>query len=266
MAFLPSLSPEDLHHFHRVITNSVSVRTHFDMLYWLQGDMQRYIPHEILIAAWGDFDNGPVHHDIISPMAGVRSQNSNPATITPLLLQLFKRWSDMGCAPFALNAGENGFLLEDSGWHCALGDALQKMRCAIVHGIRDERGSPDCLYVAFSTRQRFSESERQTLSMVLPFIDTALRQVSHLPHQNPSAAAATPAAPVKPLAHTLDLSEREAEILCWVALGKTNPEIGSILDISEYTVKNHLQRLFKKLNVTNRAQAVSIYKSLVNHG
>ena len=49
------------------------------------------------------------------------------------------------------------------------------------------------------------------------------------------------------------LSEREHNIMEWVRAGKTNPEIGLILDISACTVKNHVQRIFKKLNVVNRA-------------
>ena len=52
------------------------------------------------------------------------------------------------------------------------------------------------------------------------------------------------------------LSEREIEILEWVRNGKTNIEIGMILHISANTVKNHLQRIFRKINVSNRAQAV----------
>jgi DNA-binding CsgD family transcriptional regulator len=54
------------------------------------------------------------------------------------------------------------------------------------------------------------------------------------------------------------LSEREREILHWIAMGKTNDEIGSILDFSLYTVKNNVQRIFRKLNVSNRAQAVAV--------
>jgi DNA-binding CsgD family transcriptional regulator len=52
------------------------------------------------------------------------------------------------------------------------------------------------------------------------------------------------------------LSEREREILDWVRKGKTNHEIGTILGISQFTVKNHLQRIFRKLDVLNRAQAI----------
>jgi DNA-binding CsgD family transcriptional regulator len=62
-----------------------------------------------------------------------------------------------------------------------------------------------------------------------------------------------------------DLSDRESEVLCWVALGKTNPEIGSILSISEFTVKNHMQNVFKKLDVSSRAQAVSKFEAILNY-
>ena len=53
------------------------------------------------------------------------------------------------------------------------------------------------------------------------------------------------------------LSEREAEILRWMRAGKTNQEIGLILNISPFTVKNHVQKILRKLNVTNRTQAVA---------
>ena len=73
MVFLPSLSPEELRRYHGVISQAAKVRTHFDVLEWLQGDMQQYLAHDIMIAAWGDFDQGAIQHDIISALDGVRS-------------------------------------------------------------------------------------------------------------------------------------------------------------------------------------------------
>ena len=143
-------------------------------------------------------------------------------------------------------------------------EALQTMRSALVHGINDERGSHDCLYVMFSTRDSFTDEERSALSMILPYIDTALRQVAHLPHQTHDEAGAVERKIDAPLLIEHDLTDREVEILEWVAMGKTNPEIGSILNISAFTVKNHVQRIFKKLNVTNRAQAVSKIKGMTS--
>lgn len=53
------------------------------------------------------------------------------------------------------------------------------------------------------------------------------------------------------------LSEREAEILGYLAMGKTNPEIAIILSISRLTVKKHLEHIFKTLGVETRAAAAS---------
>ncbi len=253
--FPTSLSPGELHVYQKVVTQSLAVRNHFDVLNWLQGDMQKYVPHDILVAAWGDFQSGSIQHDIVSAMTGVRSHNSPAAPITPLLIRLFERWNTYGRKPYALNAGERGFLLNDVGLRGALGDALAKMRSAMVHGVNDERGRNQCLYVTFSGRDRASETAQGALGVVLPYIDMALRQVQHLPHQT-STPLLQSGALAMPLAQTLGLSKRESEILHWVSLGKTNPVIGSILGISEFTVKNHMQRLFRKLDVSNRAQAV----------
>jgi LuxR family transcriptional regulator of csgAB operon len=52
-----------------------------------------------------------------------------------------------------------------------------------------------------------------------------------------------------------NLSERQIEILALVAVGATNDEIADRLCISPHTVKTHLYRIFKKINVPNRVQA-----------
>lgn len=56
------------------------------------------------------------------------------------------------------------------------------------------------------------------------------------------------------------LSSREIEIMRWVKMGKTNHEIGCILTISVFTVKNHLHRIFFKLDALNRTHAVAIFE------
>ena len=55
-----------------------------------------------------------------------------------------------------------------------------------------------------------------------------------------------------------DLSLREIEILNWLKLGKTNGDISIILKVSERTVKFHVRNITKKLNATNRVQAVAV--------
>ena len=55
-----------------------------------------------------------------------------------------------------------------------------------------------------------------------------------------------------------ELSERELEILKKMALGKSNKEIGQALFISEFTVKNHVRSILKKLNAIGRTEAIAI--------
>ncbi len=60
------------------------------------------------------------------------------------------------------------------------------------------------------------------------------------------------------LREKLKLTFREAEILIWIARGKTNKEIGIILNGSPRTVNKHLEHIFEKLGVSTRAAAVAI--------
>ncbi|MDQ1648448.1 MAG: hypothetical protein QOG60_505 [Frankiaceae bacterium] len=55
-----------------------------------------------------------------------------------------------------------------------------------------------------------------------------------------------------------NLTERELQVLRGMSQGKSNAEIGRSLFLSEDTVKTHARRLFRKLGVNDRAQAVAL--------
>jgi DNA-binding NarL/FixJ family response regulator len=57
---------------------------------------------------------------------------------------------------------------------------------------------------------------------------------------------------------SLGLTPREAEVLFWVARGKTNDEIATVLGIGLTTVKKHLESTFAKLGVENRTAAAAM--------
>lgn len=65
------------------------------------------------------------------------------------------------------------------------------------------------------------------------------------------------------LQNHFSLTQREAEVLCWIAQGKTNREIGQILDISPRTVNKHLEQVFDKVGVENRTTAASVAIRLI---
>lgn len=63
---------------------------------------------------------------------------------------------------------------------------------------------------------------------------------------------------------SLPLTRRESEILAYVAIGKTNPEIGTILGISSRTVSKHLEHILNGLGVETRTAAAAIALEAAN--
>jgi DNA-binding NarL/FixJ family response regulator len=71
-----------------------------------------------------------------------------------------------------------------------------------------------------------------------------------------STRSTEPASPEQ--LEALGLTPREAEVLFWVAQGKTNPEIGTITGVQLTTVKKHLESIYAKLGVENRTTAAAL--------
>jgi DNA-binding CsgD family transcriptional regulator len=60
------------------------------------------------------------------------------------------------------------------------------------------------------------------------------------------------------LKQKLTVTEREAEVLLWIARCKSNRDIAEILNLSPRTVNKHLEQIYAKLGVENRASAVAV--------
>ncbi|MFV0128063.1 response regulator [Streptomyces sp. HMX112] len=67
------------------------------------------------------------------------------------------------------------------------------------------------------------------------------------------------------VAHSL-LSQREVEVMDLIASGMTNQQIAATCFISQKTVKNHINRIFAKLNAESRGQAIALWHSLSQGG
>jgi DNA-binding NarL/FixJ family response regulator len=76
----------------------------------------------------------------------------------------------------------------------------------------------------------------------------------HIVH-SPARLRAQSAAPVMAAAERSPLTERETEILRFVASGATNAEIARQLWITQQTVKFHVSNVYRKLDVANRTEA-----------
>lgn len=66
------------------------------------------------------------------------------------------------------------------------------------------------------------------------------------------------------LQQSFSLTARESEVLIWISRGKSNREISEILGISHRTVNKHLEQVFEKLGVENRAAAAARAVRILN--
>jgi transcriptional regulator EpsA len=120
----------------------------------------------------------------------------------------------------------------------------------LVHGsgALDGAGS---MFALFGMPFRPGPRHAYFLELLLPYLHLALLRLGPDPRQTARDTPHGTAEPVRAL------TARELEILCWVREGKSNYEVGRILGISALTVKNHLQRIYKALGVSNRAHALA---------
>jgi hypothetical protein len=77
MGFNFPLTAEHAERYTRIIEEGAAVSRHYDLLIWLQGEIQYYLPHEIMLAAWGDFDSGYVRYDIATVAPGTLQSLGN---------------------------------------------------------------------------------------------------------------------------------------------------------------------------------------------
>jgi transcriptional regulator EpsA len=109
-----------------------------------------------------------------------------------------------------------------------------------IHGHLDISGRMGSYFSFAQVPPPLTERHALMLEVLAPHIHTALMKVIPLLND------VTTSSP----------SQKEMEVLRWMVNGKTNREIAVILNKSELTVRNQLHRLFDKLGVANRAEAI----------
>jgi len=245
-----------LRSFLRLIARSLQIRRHYELFQLVQGEMQDFIPHRILISAWGDFDGADLKIDVISAIPGVRTHRPATCDLQLLLSELYVRWRAQDRQPLLLH-NTLSELVAESNCDCTVHNAIQGMTAAMVHGNHNARDGSDSLYLALHTG-RIAKSDvgierfRFLADLIVPQLDTAFRKVAAMKRSGDSGTRAA--------VRRSGLSLREEEIIDWVAKGRTNAEISGILSISEFTVKNHMRRIMKKLGASNRTEAVAKFR------
>lgn len=249
-------SSQDMALLIRILQNSLSIQSHFQLLLWMQGDVQEMVRHDALIAFSGALGGKTYHYDIVSAIPGIRTAKLPHRSINEFRTGVHRHWINGGGRVTSASVPDGCIAQIDAA---EIHEALHDMRQILFHAIPDTRFKADHLYILLRKGEHFSERERKLFELMLPHIDAAVRKIDGLPVIEPEQVTA----PI--LLNSMikaGLSTREIEILEWVRNGKTNIEIGLILNISTFTVKNHLQRIYKKINVSNRAQAAGKFEEL----
>lgn len=130
-------------------------------------------------------------------------------------------------------------------WHALFHDT--GLDTVTAHGVTDEELDLSSYFAFGNTAAQLTERDSVLVSILTPHLHGA---VAELMRRGPARAGTVRDG-------SSALSEREREVLTWVQAGKTNYEIGLILGISEFTVKNHMKRICAKLDAGNRAHAIA---------
>lgn len=241
------LSGDEQDYLLRVIDAAVLVRDLGQFFLWTQGQLQALLPHAVLVAM--RFDNAGTLQRLECLNSSVLDSAAMSQLCDPtagLAVRLARQWSAAGLPQPAMS------------------DASMAPGRSVLAGFQDELGAHGYANVLVHGSGALADGAsvfallglplvpgpRQAyfLELLLPMLHLALQRMGA--GQGGLAPRPSPA-----LARALSLRERE--ILAWVREGKSNYEMGCILGISAMTVKNHLQRIYKTLGVSNRTHALS---------
>ncbi|HWM44575.1 MAG TPA: XrtB/PEP-CTERM-associated transcriptional regulator EpsA, partial [Burkholderiales bacterium] len=219
----------------------VHARAHF--FSWTQGLLQSLIRHELLICTLCLGKPPAFRADGFSMTTPDPTQLSDmflrDTSVAPALL---KAWEERRYQPVVFDTSST---LLGSGAFAREAERLGGTQL-LVHGVHDADGRALTLFT-FACRPGSVGPRQVYLAQLLAPALHASWVRTQLQRTPTSADKAS---------NQGVLTVRELDILKWIYLGKSNFEIGAILKISPLTVKNHVQKILRKLNVVNRTQAI----------
>jgi DNA-binding CsgD family transcriptional regulator len=153
-------------------------------------------------------------------------------------------------------SAETAVRLLDIGWNIDVSEAAGKLRCPVlvIHPERDcaVPVAEGCLLASLVPNCRFIQLDSQN-HMPLPDEPAWPRLVSEIRSFLATADGAMPKQKALPLD---DLTPRERAILEGIAGGLDNTDIARSLGLSEKTIRNYITRVFDKLQVQHRYEAI----------
>lgn len=223
---------------------------------WTQGDLQRWLPHDLLLCGFYNRDTKALVFDVF---------NSRPLGdgVVAQLQDASAPWAQALTAAWSAARQQSVAVSLDA--HATHSEVLSMLMAGgydevLVHGhTRPGRADEiESLFVLARQGSHVSAAQVAALDMLLPCLHAAYQRVCVTERQmDPGTRTMPVVLPMPQQARVAPITLREREILMWVRDGLSNQQIGLKLGISALTVKNHVQKILRKLGASNRAQAVA---------
>ena len=252
----------------RLVEDAPLVRRRHQFFIWSQGPLHALLPHDLLVCG-----------AYLRQKRALSFSAFQSVVLSPPVLSLLTDGSSallrMMTAAWVQGQGR-AVVLDSPQQTDDVADAqIQWQQLAqelgggqlLVHGVaRPQRPTEvESLFIFGGGKQRHASERTRHAELVMPYLHSTWRrvQVSELEFNGGAADAEALPAPqaAQPRSPLRVLTLRECEILLWAREGKSNLQIGEGLGISALTVKNHIQKILRKLGASNRAHAVALAMS-----
>ena len=234
----------------QVIESAVDVRRKYQFFVWTQSSFQLLLPHKVAVCGLYDRTRKQVRLEVVNSIV----VPPNLLTLltdgqSPLMQHVVNAWINNHGRPLVVKLDA----LAERGV-AAASESLQAAGYSqlLVHGVsRPQRASEiESLFVFASPGTSVSALQLGSIELLLPHLHATYLRVQAIERENSESRA-------QPVAARSGYCDREEQVLGWVREGMSNHEIGVQLGISPLTVKNHVQKILRKLGASNRAQAVA---------
>ena len=238
----------------RVIEGAPDVRRRYHFFVWTQGTMQGLLPHQLAICGAYQRQRKTVVFEAFHSVAV-------PATVLDALTDGRSALMQAAQAAWVAHRGRPLRVgVESLAQHHGPFDAGAILsagyRHLLLHGVsRPQRPAEIETFFLLASPERLpADSELTSFEVILPYLHSAYLRVQAMEQD---LAVTSLSVPMRGLRSASIITAREKQILRGVRDGKNNQQIGEVLAISPLTVKNHVQKILRKLDATNRAQAVA---------
>lgn len=240
METLVTLSPVELERMLIAIESSLHVHRRPQYFLWTQGILQSFLAHDALIFGHGAYASPDFSWEALA-RSDSREEQARQHELHKLVIALVNQWQRGGHVPCLFTADADG----DDDISRALGRL--GLGHALAHGAKEFTDNSSGFFVFLRMPEPPGKRQAYFAQILMPYLHTALHRMLLAEQDTPKRRV---------LGETR-LSSREIEVISLVRDGKTNKQIAETLKLSTPTVKNHMQNVLRKLDVSNRAQAVA---------